>query len=147
MLRKKNGRLASLLDAADTHQLRGIASVIARAAVERSGLIHPLITEALHQLSISTQPHSKLQARVQLIAEQLDEDYFVTKQPYEEREDAGKTEPAVITAFARARAATAVAAALGSDAQTAAAETAYEGIFATDDPEYVVHVAESVIRK
>jgi thioredoxin-like negative regulator of GroEL len=147
MLQKTHRRLASLLDVADGQQLRRIASVIARAAVEDSGLVHPLITQALHQLSISTEPDSKLQARVEMVAEQLDEDYFIAKQPYEEREDAGKTEPVVRTAFARARAASAVAAALGNDARTAAAETAYEGMFATNHPEHITHAAESVIRK
>jgi hypothetical protein len=146
LLRQRDGRLASLLDTADAQQLRRIASAIAQAAVERSGLVHPVIIEALHQLSITTRPDSKLRASVRSVAEQLDEDYFVAKQPYEEREDAGKTEPAVLTAFARARAASAVAAALGSDAHTAVAEAAYEGIIATDDSEHVIHVAQSVFK-
>jgi hypothetical protein len=147
LLRQREGRLASLLDTADEQQLRRIASAIAHTAVERSGLVHPVITEALRQLSITARPDSKLRARVQSVAEQLDEDYFVTKEPFEEREDAGKTEPAVLTAFARARAASAVAAALGSDARDAAAEAAYEAIFATDDSEQLIHVAESVFKK
>jgi hypothetical protein len=86
-----------------------------------------------------------LRERVERLAEELEEDYFRLKEPYEEREDAGKREPAVIAAFARARAATAVAAALGGDAHTAAAEAAYEAIAATDDPEYFTDVADRVL--
>ena len=144
LLRQREGRLAGLLAAADGRQLRGIASAMAHAAVERSGLANPVITEALHQLDISTPPQATLRARVQAVAEQLDEVYFVAKEPFEECEDAGKTEPAVLAAFARARAAGAVAAALDGDTQ-AAAEAAYEGIFATDDPEYLIRVAEGVL--
>ena len=145
LLRQTAGELASRIEVAGAEQLRRISSAIAHAAVERSGLSHPLITEALRHLSLSAQPRSELRPRVQSLAEQLDADYLVLKQPYEEREDAGKTEPEVRAAFARARAASAVAAALGSDARAAAAETAYEAIAATDDSEYFTGVAQSVL--
>jgi hypothetical protein len=75
----------------------------------------------------------------------LDADYFDLKQRYEKGEDAGKTEPAVVAAFARARAASAVAAALGDLARTAAAETAYEALAADDDSVYLISVAQSAL--
>jgi hypothetical protein len=128
LLRQTADGLAREIDTAGEEQLRRISSAIAHAVVERSGLTHPIITEALEHLTVSAQPHRDLQARVQLLAEQLDADYFQIQQPYREREDAGKAEPTVIAAFAKARAASAVAAALGSVARTAASEAAYEAI-------------------
>jgi len=130
---------------ADEEQLRRISAAVACAAVKRAGLSHPVITEALQHLRASTQPHPDLQARVQSLAEQLDADYLEIQQPSDDREDAGKTDPVVIAAFARARAATAVAAALGDVASIAAAETAYEAVAATGDSEYFSRVAQSVL--
>jgi len=146
-LRQTAGELASQIEAAGAEQLRRVSSAIAHAAVERSGLSHPVITEALQHLNLSAQPRSELRARVRSLAKQLDADYFDLKQPYEEREDAGKTEPEVLAAFARARAASAVAAALGSDARAAAAVTACEAIAATEDSEYFTGVARRVLRR
>ena len=145
LLRQTAGELATQLDAAGEEQLRRITSAIAYAAVACSGLSHPVITEALQHLSVSVRPHPELRARVQSVAALLDEEYFNLKQPCEERQDGGKTEAAVFAAFARARAASAVAAALGDNAQTAAAETAYEAISATNDSEYFTGVAKSVL--
>ena len=144
-LRQTAGELASQIEAAGAEQLRRVSSAIAHAAVERSGLSHPVITEALQHLNLSAQPRSELRARVQSLAKQLDADYFDLKQPYEEREDTGKREPAVVAAFARARAASAVAAALGDLARTAAAETAYEALAADDDSVYLTSVAQSAL--
>ena len=145
LLRQDASELASQIDTAGEQQLRRISSGIAHAVVERSGLSHPVINEALQHLSTSAQPHPELRARVRALAEQLDADYFDLKQLYEKGEDAGKTEPAVVAAFARARAASAVAAALGDLARTAAAETAYEALAADDDSVYLISVAQSAL--
>src|ERR1041385_8124896 len=96
LLRQTDSKLAGQIEAADAQQLRRISSAIAQAVVERSGLSHPVITQALQHLRASAQPHPDLQARVQSLAEQLDADYFEIQQPFDDREDAGKTEPAVI---------------------------------------------------
>jgi hypothetical protein len=146
LLQKQQPQLASLFDAADEPQLRRLASAVTRAAVKGSGLVHPVITEALHQLDNSPPPHSEMQARVESLAEQLDEEYFVAQEAFEEREGAAKADPTVIAAFARARAASAVVAALGDDAHAAAAEAAYEAIFATDDHEYVIQAAKTALK-
>jgi len=90
--RQSGSELASLIDAADNEQLHHLSSALAHAVVEHSGLAHPLITEALQHLSVSTAPCPELRARVQAFAEQLDEHYFDLKQPYEGREDAGKAD-------------------------------------------------------
>jgi len=140
LLRQSASELASQTEAAGEQQLRRISSAIAHAAVERSCLAHPVITEALQHLSASAQPHPELRARVKSLAEQLDVDYFDLKERYEEREDAGKTEPEVVAAFARARAASAVAAALGDIARTAAADAAYEALAAVDDSMYLTYL-------
>ncbi len=112
LLRQTDHKLASQIEAADSQQLRRISLAIVQAVVKCSSLSHPLITEALHHLRVSALSHPDLQARVQSLAEQLDVEYFQIQQPFDDREDAGKTEPTVIAAFARARAAMAVAAAL-----------------------------------
>jgi len=146
LLRQTARELASQIETAGEEQLRRLASAIAHAAVERTGVSDAVITEALQHLNHSAQPRSALRARVQSLAEHLDGDYFHMKQRYEEREDTGKTAPEVVAAFARARAASAVAAALGSDARTAAAAAAYEAIAATDDSEYFTRVARKALK-
>ena len=88
-----------------------------------------------------------MQASVQAAAEQLDEEYFALKEPLEEREDAGKNDPEVSMAFSRARAASAVGAALGDDKREAAASAAYEAVSATDDPEYLVDAVKRALAK
>jgi hypothetical protein len=79
-----------------------------------------------------------LQAIVLGAAAELDEEYFALKEPLEEREDAGKTDPQVLIAFSKARAASAVAAAFGGDAREAAASAAYEAACATGESDYLV---------
>jgi hypothetical protein len=143
LLRQIAATLASHIDAANEEQLRRFSSTIAQAAVERSGLSNPTITEALHHLSMSGQSDADLQARVKSVAKQLDEYYFNIQQSYEDRQDAGKTAPDVVLAFARARAASAVAAALQDVARIAAAEAAYEAIAATDDAEYFTRIVQN----
>ena len=146
-LQQTAANLARKLERAGEPDLRRVAAAIARAAVERAGVSHPAITEAMAHLAVSSSAHPQLRERVRTVAGQLDADYFAVKQRYEEREDAGKSEPEVIAAFARARAASTVAAALENDARTAAAEAAYEAIAATDDPKYFTDVADRVLAK
>ncbi len=145
LLRQIAGRLADQIEAADDEQLRRIGSAIAHAAVDRSGFSHPTITEGLRHLNRSGHPDAELQGCVQSLADQLDADYFEIQAPYDDHEDAGKSEPEVIAAFARARTASAVAAALGEIPRVAAAEAAYEAITATDDPEYFTRVAHTTL--
>ena len=47
LLRQIASGLARQIEAADEEQLRRISSAIAQAAVERSGLSHPVITEEI----------------------------------------------------------------------------------------------------
>ena len=68
-------------------------------------------------------------------------------QQYEESTHAGKTDSEVAAAFEKARAANAVAAALGSDARSAVAETAYEAVSCIDDSGYFTGVVQSIITK
>jgi hypothetical protein len=88
---------------------------------------------------------AELQATVQATAEELDEKYFALKEQLEERKDAGKTDSRVSAAFARARAASAVAAALGDDDREAAASAAYEAFSATDDSEYLIDAVKRAV--
>jgi hypothetical protein len=122
-----------------------VAAAVAQAAISRTGLSHPVIDQALEQLRQSPAPDAELQARVQAVAEQLDDEYFALKEPLEEREDAGKTDPEVLLAFSRARAASAVAAALGDDAMEAAASAAYEAFSGIDDSEYLTRAVETAL--
>ena len=145
LLHETASALAWQLNTANESQLRRVAGAVSRAAVERTSLSHPLIAEALTHLSTSASPDTQLRGRVQEFAAQLDEQYFQLKQAHEEAEDAGKTNPQVVLAFSRARAASAVAAALDNDARTAAAVAAYEAIAATGDSIYLTAVTESVL--
>ena len=136
LLRQQAPGLAERIETTGESDLQKLAWAVARAAVERSGLSDPLIDEALHRIS----PDPELQAQVQALAAQLDDDYFALKEPLEEREDAGKAEPQLALAFSRARAASAVAEALGDDAREAAVSAAYEAFAATDDSQYLTDV-------
>jgi hypothetical protein len=134
LFRQQAPGLAKRIEAADESELRGLAWATARAVVKRTGLSNPLIDHALQR----GLPDAQLQAQVQALVEKLDDDYFALKEPLEERKDAGKTDPQVILAFSRARAANAVAAALGDDAQEAAALATYKALSATDDSQYLI---------
>lgn len=147
LLRQTAGELASQLDKAEDEQLPRITSAIAHSVVEIAGLSHPVITEALHHLGTSARPHPELCERVQSLADQLDEGYFDLNQQYEGRAHAGKTDSEVAAAFAKARAANAVAAALGSDVRSAVTETAYEAVSCIDDSGYFTGVVRSIITK
>jgi hypothetical protein len=96
--------------------------------------------------------HRKLQVQVQELAEQLDGEYFKLKEPLEEREDAGKTDPEEMRAFAKARAISAVAAAMSASrilfpqaAKEAAASAAYEALFAVRDSESMMDAIEKAL--
>ncbi len=98
-------------------------------------------------METAAQPDATLQASVQAAAEELDEEYFALKEPLEEREDAGRTDPKVSIAFSRARAASAAAGALGRDASEAAASAAYEAASAIDDPGCLMDAAKKALAK
>jgi hypothetical protein len=145
LLRQRAPGLAGMLDTPDTEELRRISSAIARAVVGRAGLADPLIEEALQHLSSSAQPRPDLRARVQSLAEHLDSRYF-DLQDLCERGRA--TDVQVSSAFAKARAATAVASALGDAASTAAAVTAYEAVCGiVDSEDYFTGVARNVLTR
>ena len=145
LLRQRAPNLAAFLDRADARLLRRVSSSIAHAVVERSGLRDPLITEALEYLKRSVASPPELRTRVQSLAERLDSHYF----DLQDLSESGKaTETELQNAFARARAATAVASALGDDASTAAAETAYEAVVAIESSEdYITGVAKRTMTK
>lgn len=145
LLRQSAPGLASLIENAEESKLRRVAAVVARAVVGRTGLSHPAVDRALERLQAAAIPDAGLQASVQTAAEQLDEEYFALKEPLEEREDAGKNDPEVSSAFSRARAASAVAAALGEDEREAAASAAYEAVSATDDSEYLTDAVKRAL--
>ena len=133
LLRQQAPDLARRIETAGKWELQRLAWAAARAAVERSGLSCPVIGEALQKAS----PDPELQAQVRALAGKLDDEYFALKEPLEDREDAGNTDPQVVLAFSKARAASAVAEALGDDAKEAAASAAYEAFAATDDLQYL----------
>jgi hypothetical protein len=145
LLRQSAPSLASLIENAGESKLRTVAAVVARAVVSRTGLSHPAVDRALERLQAAVIPDADLQASVRVAAEQLDEEYFALKEPLEEREDAGKSDPHVSMAFSRARAATAVAAALGDDEKEAAASAAYEAVSATHDSEYLTDAVKKAL--
>jgi len=134
-----------MLDTFGNEELRRISSAIARAVVDRAGLADPLIDEALQHLTFSAQLRPDLQARIQSLAEQLDSRYF-DLQDLCERGRA--TDIQVSSAFAKARAATAVASALGDVASTAAADTAYEAVCGiVDSEDYFTGVARNALTR
>jgi hypothetical protein len=145
LLRQSAPGLASLMENAEGAKLRRMAAVVARAVVNRTGLSHPVIDQALEALEAAPLADADLQARAQTVAEGLDDEYFALKEPLEDREDAGKTDPQVSIAFSRARAASAVAAALGDDETEAAASAAYEAVSATGDSEYLTDAVKRAL--
>ena len=145
LLRQSAPGLASLIENTGESKLRGVAAVVAQAIVSRTGLSHPAVDRALAQLPAAAIPDADLQASVQAAVEELDEQYFALKEPLEEREDAGKDDPEVSMAFSRARAASAVAAALGEDAREAAISAAYEAVSATDDSDYLTDAVKRAL--
>ncbi len=141
LLRQRAPKLAAILNAADSDQLRRVSSSIAHAVVDRSGLTDPLTTEALEYLSKSGDSLPELQERIRSLAEKLDAQYFDLQ---ELRETGEATEAEVFDAFAKARAVTAVACALGEVTLSSAAETAYEAVCAIhDSEEYFTAIAQS----
>lgn len=140
LVRKQVPVLARKIEAFRESELRKVAAVIAEAAVRRTGLSDLVINEALERLKAFPTVDAELQVRVHAIANDLDEEYFKLKEPLEEREDAGKTDPAVMLAFSKARAASAVAAAIGEDAGEAVASAGYEAFHAIGDADYLIEV-------
>jgi hypothetical protein len=147
MLRQSAPGLASLIEDAGELELRRVAAVVARAVVSRTRLSHPVIDRALERLDTAQLPDADFQTKVQAAAEELDEEYFALKEQLEEREDAGKTNQKVSIAFSRARAASAVAAALGEDKKEAAASAAYEAVSAIDDSDYLTNALKRTLAK
>lgn len=92
----------------------------------------------------SDSPNPQLQAQVTALAEELDEEYFHLQ---ELEEDGDEKDPAALEAFSKARAAAAVAAALGEIPQTAAAETAYEAIAATNDLAHLTGITDKILAR
>ena len=144
LLRKTAKDLAQRLDSANEVQRRRIAASIAQAAVARTGLTDPVISEALTHLEDSCTSDASLRVRVTALTEQLDDEYF---QLQESEEDGDEKDPAILDAFSKARAAAAVAAALGDNALDAAAETAYETIAASVDIAHMTAIADKVLAK
>ena len=145
LLRQSAPGLASLIENAGESKLRRVAAAVALAVVERTGLSHPVVDGALERLERAPGPDADLQASVQGAAAQLDEEYFALKEPPEEQEDVGKTDPQVGIAFSKARAASAVAAAFGEDEREAAASAAYEAACATDESDYLMGAAKRAL--
>jgi hypothetical protein len=137
LLRQQAPLLAQRIETAPKSELRKVAVAIAQAAVYRAELSDQVITQALEKLKAIPSPDTKLQVRVQAIADELDENYFTLKEPLEEREDAGKTDPEVMRAFSKARASSSVAAALADNVGDAAGRAGYEAFMATGDEDYL----------
>lgn len=147
ILRQNAAGLASLIEGTRESELRVVAVAVARAVVGRTGLSDPVVERALERLERAPGPDADLRASVQGAAAQLDEEYFLLKEPLEEREDAGKTDPQVSVAFSKARAASAVAAAFGEDDREAAASAAYEAACATAESDYLIDAVKRALAK
>ena len=147
LLRQQAPVLAQRIETTPKSELRKVAAAVAQAAVRRTGLSDPVISEALEELMASFDVDENLQRRVQAVAEDLDERYFTLKEPLEDREDAGKTDPEVMLAFSRARAASSVAEAFGYDIGEAAGSVGYEAFISTDDESYLIEALEKALAK
>jgi len=145
LLRQNAAGLASLIEGTREPELRKVTAAVARSVVGRTGLSHPIVDAALERLERASGPDAELQTSVHRAAAELDEEYFALKEPLEEREDAGKTDPKVSLAFSKARAASAVAAALGEDEREAAASAAYEAACATGESDYLVDAVKRAL--
>lgn len=134
--------LRKRLDSASEAQLRRIAAAVSREVVERVAISHPIITRALEQLDASGQPAGDLQAQVQAFADEVDSAYLDLS---EECEEGRASREQVSVAFSKARAASAVAFALDSNALIAASEAAYEAASAVDDAAVIASIAEKIL--
>lgn len=142
LLRKTAKDLASRIDEADDLVLRRVAAAIARGAIERTGLNHPLVSEAMACLESSGAPTPHLQKRLSSLVEELDEEYFRLQ---ELEEDGDEEDTRALVAFSKARAAAAVTAALAPDVRAAAAEAACEAIAAIDDLAYLTAITDKAL--
>jgi len=122
--------LCTQLEIASKPTLRRVALAACNFALTRTDLIHPLLDQALQELSSNSSPSSNLNTALEQLVESLDEEYFDLKDAAEN----GKTEGASWqVAFCKARAANSVYFAIGEDEYLAATEAIYEANAATED--------------
>jgi len=122
--------LLTRLQTASEPALRRVALAACQFALKRTGLVHPLLEQALRELASNPAPPTHLGAALEQLVESLDEIYF----DLHEAAEIGQAEGAGWkVAFCKARAAQAVYFAVTKDAYIAASESIYEANAATKD--------------
>lgn len=122
--------LEARLRTASPVQLRRVVMQVCRFALERTGLSNPVLSEAVRS-DITDDERAELNRSVAELAASLDEAAFVAQEKIENNPAAYRS---YLSAFAQARAASAVAFALDKDHPVQAAlEAVYEANAATHD--------------
>jgi hypothetical protein len=121
--------LVDELRAASPTAQRRAARAAAETAVQHTGVNSPILDLVLPRLGDAT-PDTNLRTQVAALVEELDERAWAIQ---DQVEAGAQTQHDYLTAFAAARAAAAVLAALDTDPEQAALESAYEAQAATAD--------------
>lgn len=140
-LQTADAELVRLLRAASPEALRRVAYAVAKTAVEHTESREEILRSALDKAREAT-PDAVLRGQVAHLVEQLDERAW----DIQDRVEAGTaTQGEYLRAFASARAAAAVHAALDNNPTDAALEAAYEAQAATQNIAPVRAVAEQAL--
>src|SRR4051794_868354 len=145
LLQQSAPELGRRVATASPAELRRIAFTMAAVAVKASGLKHDVIDEILR--TTEGPGDEALCSTIAEIARDLDERYFELSETAENVGGDREIPPDVTCAFRKARAASALAAALQADPRTAAAEAAYEALAATDDANFLVIAIGELIHR
>jgi len=122
--------LSEEIRSASPAEQRHIALAVARHALLAVAFRHPLVDEVLAGTQAAAEGSVAVLPSLDALVETLDEAYFtVSEQPPPQR----ASQRAVLEAFSRARAVSALAFAIGPSPLEAALESAYEAHAATED--------------
>lgn len=123
---------------ASSTKRREATAVACEHAVVCANLIAPEVNQALAVLRGTAAPDDRLRHQLEILAARLDDEYFQTS------ETDGVTLPQdAVRLFSKARAASALAFSLASDAELH--EALYEAIAAFDDPHELMHLIERIL--
>lgn len=120
---------SDMLTKASKMQQRKAAKLACKFALERTQIQEPIVRQGLEALELGRYGDSSILAKLQSLANHLDEIQWDLQ---EKMESGGTDLSTYLAAFKRARAATALYFALNADALVAATESIYEAYSATD---------------
>lgn len=123
-------RIVQLLKIADESRCRAAAAIACRFALREAPVPDPAVQQGLARISAGEPSTAQEGSELASIVARLDDEYFALQQ---RQEDDPRLEKAMLAAFSRARAASAVQFAGAGDAFVAAAEGIYEASCALED--------------